>query len=83
MTAPTPDREWDLLLDNAERLGENNPDSWEFSAHEVNLVLSRLAAVTAERDQARQMLADAEKRIADMELDASLREEDERFADPL
>lgn len=33
--------------------------------------------------QARQMLADAEKKIASMELDESLREEDERFADPL
>lgn len=36
-----------------------------------------------ELHQARQMLADAEKKIASMELDESLREEDERFADPL
>jgi len=83
MTAPTPDTEWDLLVENAERLGEDNPESWQFSAHEVNLALTRLAAVTTERDQARQMLADAEQKIASMELDASLREEDERFADPL
>lgn len=41
------------------------------------------AKTRAERDQARQMLADAEKKIASMELDESLREEDERFADPL
>jgi hydroxymethylglutaryl-CoA reductase len=54
---------------------------------EVMLLAHRYAnqATNAEteRDQARQMLADAEKKIASMELDESLREEDERFADPL
>lgn len=80
-------------------------ESWP---KDVAALLNTLAAVTAERDdarrevehqkwikakntevltgllnQARQMLADAEKKIASMELDESLREEDERFADPL
>lgn len=44
---------------------------------------STLGRAWDELRQARQMLADAEQKIASMELDASLREEDERFADPL
>jgi hypothetical protein len=55
----------------------------ESVAHACEDLPALLAVVTAERDQARQMLADAEKKIASMELDESLREEDERFADPL
>jgi len=72
MTAPTPEG---LAASVARQLQE--------TLAELTTTRARLAAVTAERDQARQMLADAEKRIAEMELDESLREEDERFADPL
>ncbi|WP_152970132.1 hypothetical protein [Frigoribacterium sp. RIT-PI-h] len=57
MTDTTPDTEWDLLVENAERLGQDNPESWQFSAYEVKLALTRLADVTTERDQAQQQLA--------------------------
>jgi len=95
MTAPTPDLDYDTIWEAGRADGyEAGRDEYahalaavtaerdqERGQHEATK--STLDKAWDDLRQARQMLADAEKKIASMELDESLREEDERFADPL
>jgi hypothetical protein len=83
---PTPEQVAEAISDVKRirgTVGADGSEDYHLAENVLIEAATALATVTAERDQARQMLADAEQNIASMELDASLREEDERFADPL